>query len=32
MEPERRDWSSWVVRVTDDAQTCVLDLPFLEAV
>jgi hypothetical protein len=31
MEPERRDWSSWVVRVTDDAQTSVLDLSFLEA-
>jgi hypothetical protein len=32
MEPERRDWSSWVVCVTDDAQQCVLKLNFADAV
>jgi hypothetical protein len=31
MELERRDWSAWTVRVTDEAQTSVLDLSFLEA-
>ena len=31
MEPERRDWSSWAVRVTDCADKSVLDLLFSEA-
>jgi hypothetical protein len=31
MEPERRDWSDWVVRVTDEGQKPVFDLPFLAA-
>jgi hypothetical protein len=31
MEPERQDWSSWAVRVTDEAQRSVLDLSFSEA-
>jgi hypothetical protein len=31
MEPEQRDWSSWTVCVTDEAQTSVLELSFLEA-
>jgi uncharacterized protein DUF6894 len=31
MKPERRDWSSWAVRVTDEAQRLVLDLSFSEA-
>ncbi|MGA2043198.1 MAG: hypothetical protein ABSG83_07470 [Roseiarcus sp.] len=31
LETERRDWSHWSVRVTDDNQNTVLDLPFLEA-
>jgi hypothetical protein len=31
MEPERRDWSAWAVRVTDEAQTSVFDLSFSEA-
>jgi hypothetical protein len=31
MEPERRDWSSWVVRVTDCADRSVFDLLFSEA-
>jgi hypothetical protein len=30
MEPDRRDWSSCVVCVTDDAQQCVLNLAFSE--
>jgi hypothetical protein len=32
MEPDRRDWSSWVVCVTDDAQQCVLEVAFSEVV
>jgi hypothetical protein len=32
MEPERRDWSSWVVRVTDEDKKSVLDLAFVEVV
>jgi len=28
MQPERRDWSGWVVRVTDEGQKPVFDLPF----
>ena len=28
MEPDRRDWSSWVVLVTDDANQCVLNVEF----
>jgi hypothetical protein len=31
LEPERRDWSRWAVRVTDDNRKPVFDLPFLEA-
>jgi len=31
MEPERRDWSSWAVRVTDSAEKSVLNLLFSEA-
>ena len=31
MKPERRDWSSWAVRVTDEAQRLVLDLSFSQA-
>lgn len=32
IQPERRDWSNWVVCVTDDAQTSVLTLAFSEIV
>jgi len=32
MQPARRDWSGWAVRVTDEAQGSVLDLSFAEAV
>jgi hypothetical protein len=32
MEPDRRDWSAWVVCVTDDARECVLKIAFLDAV
>jgi hypothetical protein len=28
MEPDRRDWSDWVVRVTDEARNQLFDLPF----
>jgi hypothetical protein len=28
LEPERRDWSDWVVRVTDEGHQSVFDLPF----
>ena len=31
LEPLRRDWSHWVVRVTDEDQKSVFDLPFPEA-
>lgn len=31
LEPLRRDWSRWVVRVTDDHQKPVFNLPFPEA-
>jgi hypothetical protein len=31
LEVERRDWSHWSVRVTDDDQKPVFDLPFLDA-
>ena len=31
LDPERRDWSDWVVRVTDEGQQPVFDLPFLAA-
>jgi hypothetical protein len=31
MEPERRDWPAWVIRVTDEGQKPVFDLPFLAA-
>jgi hypothetical protein len=32
MEPERRDWSHWIVRVTDEDRKSVFDLPFPEIV
>jgi hypothetical protein len=32
MEPERRDWSHWIVRVTDEDQKTVFDVPFPEIV
>ena len=32
MEPERQDWSSWAVHVTDESQSSVFDLSFLEVV
>lgn len=28
MEPDRRDWSSWVVCVTDEAKQCVFKVEF----
>lgn len=31
LEPLRRDWSRWVVRVTDDNQNSVFNLPFPKA-
>jgi hypothetical protein len=31
-EPARREWSSWAIRVTDEARRVVLDLAFSEAV
>lgn len=31
LEPERRDWSSWMVRVTGEDQESVFDLPFPDA-
>jgi len=31
LEAERRDWSHWSVRVTDDDQNQVLHLSFLDA-
>jgi hypothetical protein len=31
LEPERRDWSNWRVRVTDEDQQLVLDIPFADA-
>jgi hypothetical protein len=31
LDPERRDWAHWTVRVTDEDQQPVLDLPFTEA-
>ena len=31
MEPERREWSSWAVCVTDETQKPVLKLGFMEA-
>jgi hypothetical protein len=27
----RQDWSRWIVRVTDDDEALVLDLPFVDA-
>jgi hypothetical protein len=32
MDPVRRDWSSWTVRVTDEKQRPVFNLAFSEAV
>jgi hypothetical protein len=32
MQPERRDWSAWVVCVTDEAQQAVLKVAFSEVV
>ena len=31
MEPTRRDWSNWAVRVTDADRNLVFDLSFLDA-
>jgi len=31
LQPERRDWSGCTVRVSDDEQNVLFDLPFLEA-
>ncbi len=31
LEPERRDWARWTVRVTDDDRQSVFDLSFTEA-
>jgi hypothetical protein len=31
LEPERRDWARWTVRVTDEDQQPLFDLPFIEA-
>jgi hypothetical protein len=31
MEPSRRDWLGWVVRVTGEDQEHLFDLPFLDA-
>jgi hypothetical protein len=31
MEPSRRDWLGWVVRVTGGDQEHLFDLPFLDA-
>jgi hypothetical protein len=31
MEPIRHDWRDWVVRVTDENQEHLFDLPFLDA-
>ena len=31
LEPGRRDWSSWFVCVTDEAQHAVLQLSFVDA-
>jgi hypothetical protein len=31
LEPARRDWSDWVVQVTDENQKPVFNLPFLDA-
>jgi hypothetical protein len=31
LHPERRDWSKWIVCVTDDVQKTVLDVVFSEA-
>lgn len=28
MGPDRRDWSSWIVSVTDDENQCVLNVEF----
>jgi hypothetical protein len=28
MEPERRDWSKWVIRVADDDRRLLFDVPF----
>jgi hypothetical protein len=30
MEPDRRDWSDWKVRVSDDERRPVFDLPFAD--
>jgi hypothetical protein len=31
LDYDRRDWSGWAIRVTDEAHNLVLDLPFAEA-
>jgi hypothetical protein len=30
MQPERRDWLGWIVRVTGEDQQPLFDLPFLD--
>jgi hypothetical protein len=30
MEPARRDWRGWTVRVTDEDQQPLFDLPFMD--
>jgi hypothetical protein len=32
MEYDRRDWSAWVVCVTDDARECILKIAFSDVV
>jgi hypothetical protein len=32
LDYDRRDWSQWIVRVTDENHNVVFDLPFAEAV
>jgi hypothetical protein len=31
MEPGRRDWTGWIVCVTDEAQRCVFEVAFADA-
>jgi hypothetical protein len=31
MEPGRRDWTGWIVCVTDEAQRCVFKVAFVDA-
>ena len=32
MEPERQDWSSWAIQVTDEKHKVIINLDFSEAV